>query len=179
MAEESIYNLIPKEYVPPPKQPLYRSKYSYKIPPTASTFGHHTTSVPGVHFLHSLNFRFPTLPAIPILSKKSTPELQPELPLVNQKVHLSLILIHSPRRELEESPVHTTIQVRNLKKLIGLDRGSGSLSPSKKEKTVRFPPIPKRDEKPIYGLKTKKNFIVSNAVEAMLSRKFKFFKMIH
>ena len=46
--EESIYNLIPKEYVPPPKQPLYRSKYSHQIPPTGSTFGHHTTSVPKV-----------------------------------------------------------------------------------------------------------------------------------
>ena len=46
--EESIYNLIPKEYAPPQKQSLYKSKYSSNIPPTGSTFGHHTTSVPKV-----------------------------------------------------------------------------------------------------------------------------------
>ena len=46
--EESIYNLIPKEYVPPQKESLYKSKYSSYIPPTGSTFGHQTTSIPGV-----------------------------------------------------------------------------------------------------------------------------------
>ena len=34
------------------------------------------------------------------------------------------------------------------------------------------PPIPKRDEKPIMGLKTKKNFILANAVENMLACKY-------
>jgi len=48
MHGESIYNLIPKEYVQPPKEPLYKSKHSPYIPPTASTFGHVTTSVPKV-----------------------------------------------------------------------------------------------------------------------------------
>lgn len=55
--EESIYNLIPKEYNPEPKPPLYRSKYPPNIPPTGSTFCHSTTSKPGVH-PHS--FRSPT-----------------------------------------------------------------------------------------------------------------------
>jgi len=45
--EESIYNLIPKEYVPPQKAPLHKSKYDPAIPPTGSTFGLHTTSIPG------------------------------------------------------------------------------------------------------------------------------------
>jgi hypothetical protein len=39
MEEESIYNLIPKEYVPPPKPKMHKSKYPHDTPPTASTFG--------------------------------------------------------------------------------------------------------------------------------------------
>ena len=46
--EESIYNLIPKEYVAPPKPQRYKSKFPHDIPPTSSTFGNRTTSKPGV-----------------------------------------------------------------------------------------------------------------------------------
>ena len=48
MYEESIYNLIPKEYVPPPKSKKYRSKHNPKKPPTGSTFINYTTSRPKV-----------------------------------------------------------------------------------------------------------------------------------
>lgn len=48
MEEESIYNLIPKEYIPPPKEKMYSSKYPHNLPPTGSTFINHTTSRPGV-----------------------------------------------------------------------------------------------------------------------------------
>jgi len=48
MDEESIYNLIPKEYVPPPKEKVYRSKYPPTLAPTGSTLINHTTSRPGV-----------------------------------------------------------------------------------------------------------------------------------
>lgn len=47
--EESIYNIIPKEYAPPPKEPLYKSKFPPNIKPTGSTFCNHTTSKPLVH----------------------------------------------------------------------------------------------------------------------------------
>lgn len=52
--EESIYNIIPKEYVPPPKEPLYKSKFPPNIKPTGSTFGNHTTSKPMVSTKNSL-----------------------------------------------------------------------------------------------------------------------------
>ena len=55
---ESIYNIIPKEYVPPPKEPRYKSKYPPNIPPTGSTFGNHTTSKPN-HVLSYLSSRLP------------------------------------------------------------------------------------------------------------------------
>lgn len=48
--EESIYNIIPKDYKPEAKQPLYRSRFPHDIPPTGSTFCHNTTSKPGVTF---------------------------------------------------------------------------------------------------------------------------------
>lgn len=46
--EESIYNLIPKEEVPDPKAPLYKSKYPHDMAPTYSTFCLKTTSIPGI-----------------------------------------------------------------------------------------------------------------------------------
>ena len=48
--EESIYNIVPKEFVPPPKEPIYRSKYPPNIPPTGSTFCNNTTSKIQVFF---------------------------------------------------------------------------------------------------------------------------------
>ena len=48
MKEESIYNLIPKEKIPSPKQPKYKSKYPGELPPTYSTFCLQTTAKPGV-----------------------------------------------------------------------------------------------------------------------------------
>jgi len=36
---------------------------------------------------------------------------------------------------------------------------------------MKKPPIPKKDEKPIMGLVSEKNFVVSNAVEAILAGK--------
>ena len=46
--EESIFNLIPKEYVPEEKQKQYKSKYPKDLRPTGTTFTNHTTSRPGV-----------------------------------------------------------------------------------------------------------------------------------
>ena len=48
MEAESIYNLIPKEYVPPPRDIRYKSHYPADLAPTGSTFIIHTTSRPGV-----------------------------------------------------------------------------------------------------------------------------------
>ena len=48
MEEESIYNLIPREFVPPKQEKKYKSKYPHNLPPTGSTFNNKTTSRPGV-----------------------------------------------------------------------------------------------------------------------------------
>ena len=44
MYEESIYSLIPKEYVPPPQQEKYKSRHFHGTAPTGSTFINYTTS---------------------------------------------------------------------------------------------------------------------------------------
>jgi hypothetical protein len=44
MYGESIYALIPKEYVPPSKNLRYRSKHNPMKAPTGSTFINYTTS---------------------------------------------------------------------------------------------------------------------------------------
>lgn len=68
--EESIYNIVPREFVPPPKQPIYRSKYPPNIPPTGSIFGNHTTSKPHVSVL---SFRARTFRASSHGGCKGTP----------------------------------------------------------------------------------------------------------
>ena len=46
--QETIYNLVPKEVIQPPKEPLYRSKYPPNLKPTGSTLGLLTSSFPNV-----------------------------------------------------------------------------------------------------------------------------------
>ena len=41
----------------------------------------------------------------------------------------------------------------------------------KRSDEVKKPPVPKKDEKPIHGLVSDKNFIVANAVENILAGK--------
>jgi len=54
MYQESIYNLIPKEYVPPPKSKKYISKHNPVKPPTGSTFINYTTSRPKVRLFQNI-----------------------------------------------------------------------------------------------------------------------------
>lgn len=145
MQEESIYNLIPKEYVPPPKQPLYKSKYNHNIPPTASTFGHHTTSVPNVSNTAGL-----------------------------------LNDIKGPHTNKGDTgtfgkPKGTNKADPNSFSKKGTGRMGSTYQPSEsqnyhRETEFKKPDVPKKDEKPIMGLVSKKNFVIANAVENMLAQ---------
>lgn len=98
MQEESIYNIIPKEYVPPTKGPLYRSKYAANIPPTGSTFGHMTTSKPGVLLFL---FRWAIWEAITKLVCRLTPNMERQRHLGMWKVTVHHLLIDFWRNILE------------------------------------------------------------------------------
>lgn len=137
--EESIYNLIPKEYVPPPKPKQYKSKYPADAPPTSSTFGLKTTSkvlgnvagdfehFDGAHRSSSLGASF----------GKAKGTIKPDPQSFRKK--------GTGTHKLPEQ--------------------TNKFNYTSQE---RKPPIPKKDEKPILGLKTDKNFIVANAVEVIL-----------
>jgi hypothetical protein len=149
MEQESIYNLIPKEYIPPPRDPRYKSTFPPKMTPTGSTFINHTTSRPGVA----------NVPGEFELKQKVSKE--------HKHRDLSATM-GKPRGE--SKPDTKTFRLKGTGSM-----GSNKLpEPDTLEKFVyetnpRRPPIPKRDEKPILGLKSNKNFIVSNAVENILS----------
>lgn len=49
--EESIYNIIPPEILPPVKPLRYKSNFPPYLPPTGSTFKNFTTANPGVTLL--------------------------------------------------------------------------------------------------------------------------------
>ena len=112
MADESIYSLIPEPYVPPPKQPMYRSKFPGAIPGMkrpAATMGIPHSVVDTKDFLKRGSSAVPT--------------------------------------------VHAT----------------ESVGIQKRDATIHKPPVPKRDEKPVMGLVSQKNFITANAVDNILA----------
>ena len=146
MNSESIYNLIPKEYIQPPKQPLYKSKYPPNIPPSSSTFGHATTSIPKVSNVHG------GYEEVHIAHKNKAPgatmgklkgSLKPNTQQFTKKGTGTMGKIYTPS-----------------------EQGSSF----KYNESFKKPDVPRRDEKPIMGLKSGKNFIIANAVENMLSQ---------
>lgn len=145
MAEESIYNLIPKEYVSPAKEPLYKSKHSPAVPPTSSTFGHNTTSVPKVSNVKGNTEEFvgPHPPKSPGATfGKSKGSYKPQTDSYTKKGTGKMGATY-------QSPDKTNF---------------------KYDDESKKPPVPKSDEKPIMGLKTQKNYVLANAVENMLSQ---------
>lgn len=145
MQGESIYNLIPKEYVQPPKEALYRSKFNPNIPPTASTFGHVTTSVPKVANAagntEAFNGPHPTK-ALGATFGKPKGASKPMAESFAKRGTGTMGRVY-------QSPTESKF---------GYDEN------------YKKPAVPKPDEKPIMGLKTQKNYIVANAVENMLSQ---------
>lgn len=140
--------MIPKEYIPPPRDPRYKSSFPPSLIPTGSTFINHTTSRPG---LANVAGEFDI---------KQGP-----------KDH--------KHRDLSATMGKPKGTVKPDTKSFRL-KGTGSMGSNKLPEpdtltkfvystNPRRDPVPKKDEKPILGLKSNKNFIVSNAVENILS----------
>jgi hypothetical protein len=142
--EESIYNLIPPEEYKAPKGKLYKSKHNPKAAPTGSTFCLGTTSKPGVSNMNG--------------------DIQPE-----GSNHLNTAGAGTWGKKLGDAkPTPGTF----IKKGQGTMRVTGTGMNQTKgghKKEKRRPPVPKKDEKPIMGLTSDKNFIVANAVENILA----------
>jgi len=145
MQEESIYNLIPKEILTPPKQKLYRSRFYHSIPPTGSTFVHHTTSVPKVSNLGGGHDEF----------------------IGGHAYKSAGASFGKPRGQVKPDTKNYT------------KKGTGKMGSSylpainsafRYSDDNRKAALPKRDEKPIMGLKTSKNYVLANKVENMLAQ---------
>lgn len=130
MMSESIYNLVPREHIPEPKQPKYRSMHDPLTQPTGSTFGCHGTT---------------RLPGAGAITKKDGALFGPPDPQVLKSTNLN---------------ASTSSKAKLLKE--SMDKDNFSYRDRRKE------PTPSVDDKPVLGIRANKNFIVANAVEAIL-----------
>jgi hypothetical protein len=140
--EESVYNLIEKPVEVSQKSTMYRSKYPSDTPPTSSTFCLKNTSKPSVANV-SGQFVHPDFHGSEHTIKKECATMGR-----NTKPHIE------PDNYLRKTEKNMPVPQK-------FNRG---------DEEQRKPGVPTRHEKPIMGLITDKNFIVSNAVENILSQ---------
>jgi hypothetical protein len=144
MSDESVYNIIKEASQAPQKGPRYQSvRKGMDIPPTYSTFGLHGTSV-----------------AVGNVGGYADDDVP---------------CAHPAKKGASSfgKPISHTIDPKEFLKMTG-NRGvqPGSTSPKRYERTAvqdKKPGVPKKEEKPIMGLKSDKNFIVANVVENTLA----------
>lgn len=144
---ESIYQIIPPKPVPLIKPPMHKSKHSSVVPPTASTFHSRGTTHPICSNLEGL------CPEKPVgdLSARTMGSVPG-----SARNHPDSYLKKSARRE----KVPTLAEVKRVQPDL--------LKPTSLSARLR-PAVPKSDERPIHNLVTSKNFVVANAVEAILA----------
>ena len=137
---ESIYNLIPREEEIQKKPDRYKSKFSPKIPPTYSTLCHKTTTRPGV------------------TNPRGSYELEG-----GTHSHKGLYATIGTKKGVVKPNPNSFSK-----------KGSGAFIQAKISRChypsqERKPQIPAKDDKPILGLVSDKNYVISNAVENILS----------
>eukprot|EP00695_Tsukubamonas_globosa_P000983 TRINITY_DN1924_c0_g1_i1.p1 TRINITY_DN1924_c0_g1~~TRINITY_DN1924_c0_g1_i1.p1 ORF type:complete len:264 (+),score=47.80 TRINITY_DN1924_c0_g1_i1:72-863(+) len=138
--EESVYNLIPKPVEAVVKPPRYHSKYPGESFPTASTFALKSTSRPGVANL-------------------SGDSSHPDSGKVAHTIKKPAATLGTSRRDEIAPDAYLKKSSR------ALAESSSSFSYGDPIK----PAVPKKEEAPVMGLKTSKNFVVSNAVDNILA----------
>lgn len=139
LQHESIYNIVPKVKIVPDKPQIYLSNHPHYTAPTASTFLLKTTSFPNVANLNG-DILFPR-GAHPLRAEYGT--------------------FGKPEGGYKVDPSNFIKKGHQYKQPISFERLHVSTE-------IRKPLVPKITEKPIMGLKTDKNYILSNAVEVIL-----------
>lgn len=142
MADESIFNLIATKETVPTKPEMYRSKFPGNAAPTGSTFGAATTSTVGVTNLRG---------AMAYNGSRSHV-------LESSTLGPALDGGRKPRPDM----------------FLKSKSGAQPLAAATKfsypeQENERKPALPKQDEAPTMGLRSTKNFVVSNALENILS----------
>jgi hypothetical protein len=126
---ESIYNLIPVEYVEPEKKPMYRCTKSASSKVPNSTFGCHGSTRPL---------------GAGKMEKKDGALFGPPKAEFGLTTNTKL---SQPKDEAKDTYSNST---------------------SKYDPSARRPRVPGKEEKPIMGITTSKNYVTANAVEAIL-----------
>ena len=136
---ESIYNLVPKGKIIPGKGASYHSRYPSNTFPTASTFIPSNSSFPGTVNCNG-DISLPR-GAHPLLRNSGTFGL--------------------PEGSYSPDP-------KKFHKKGETGKIYPPCEPLRSKNEIRKPKIPALTDVPIYGLKTEKNFIISNAVDNIL-----------
>jgi hypothetical protein len=137
--QESIYNLVPKGKIIPGKGASYHSRYPANTFPTASTFIPSNSSFPGTVNCNG-DISLPR-GAHPLVRKSGTFGL--------------------PEGSYSPDP-------KNFHKKGDTKKIYPPCEPLRSKNEIKKPNIPALTDVPIYGLKTEKNFIISNAVDNIL-----------
>ena len=141
LQQESIYNLIPQKKIIPNKSAIYISHYPNDIAPTASTFILNGSSLPGISNCNG-DYKLP-LGAHQTLRKSATFGL--------------------PLGAYAPDPKNYHKKGQNFKILPPLHKLHS-------ECKIKKPPIPSINDRPIQGLKSNKNYILSNAIDNILMK---------
>ena len=141
LQQESIYNIIPQKKLIPSKSALHISRYPYDIAPTASTFILNGSSYPGISNCNG-DFKLPLGPH-QTLRKSATFGL--------------------PIGAYAPDPKHFHKKGENCRILPPLQK-------LHKDCQIKKPPIPSINDRPIQGLKSNKNYILSNAIDNILMK---------
>lgn len=128
---ESIYNLVPREYVQPLKMPMHRSQHDPLHGVTGSTFGCHGST---------------RLPGAGIVVKKSGALFGPAEPKESDTKHF----LHKASALIDDMKSES----KNAAPFRYKDRTRG--------------PVPKPEDRPVFGITSNKNYVTANAVEAIL-----------
>mmetsp|Transcript_51776 Transcript_51776/g.145439 ORF Transcript_51776/g.145439 Transcript_51776/m.145439 type:complete len:275 (-) Transcript_51776:209-1033(-) len=142
---ESIYQIIPPKIVPPIKPAMHRSKHDPKTPPSASTFHQRGTTHPHTSNLEGLH------PEKPVGDRSartmgSVPGTARSCPTAYLKSKAQRVPALADIKRTNPDILRPTVLSARLK-----------------------PAVPSRHETPIHNLVTSKNFVMANAVEAILS----------
>lgn len=140
MSNESVYQLIEEQRAAAQKPAMYRSKHNHFVPPSYSTFGTQGTSK--------------------VFGNVAGDSAE------DHSVHPSKKPVGIFGRTVVD-----TVDPHNF-----LKRTNGATAPASAPTSVKRHhddekkvDVPKRDERPVMGLKTDKNFVVANAVENILA----------
>lgn len=150
MMEESIYNIIPPKLVELQRPVMHRSCFSGKQPPSASTF--HT-------------FWNTTFPSVSNIAGDA------DVKLIKDKSHAQFGKPRGTYRPIPENFTKKFSKSSSVPSLVEIKKTNPSLLvPTDVGLHKSSSCIPKASDRPIMGLVSKKNFLVSNAVEAILAQ---------